>query len=196
MTQDVENKTDQNLETDNNQNQNVKDQDNSNVPLNKFLDQKKINKELKEKLAAFEQKEKEVKEAKLLEEKQYQELIQNKAKEAEDLKSQLNLERKNNKLEKVKYQFSSELSKLNVIDSDDALKLVKYDDLLDSDDVSDLIKSRALDLSKNKSYLFKSNNSSRDKFENNVPNNSTPQNEDAVKSKMDPVLASLVSKLT
>ena len=196
MTQDVENQVDQNVDSENKQDSSVKDQDNNNVPLNKFLDQKKINKELKEKLAAFEQKEKEVKEAKLLEEKQYQELIQNKAKEAEDLQNQLNLERKNNKLEKIKFQFSGELNKLNVIDSDDALKLVKYDDLLESDDVSDLIKSRALDLSKNKTYLFKSNTSSRDKFENNVPNNSTPKNENASRGKMDPVLASLVSKLT
>lgn len=164
------------------------------VPLKTLLDQKKANKELKEKIALFEAKEKELADAKLLEEKNYQELIQKKESELANFKTELENEKKNNKLEKIKNKFSNELSKLNVIDSDDALRLVKYDDLLTLDSFDDEIKARAADLQKNKSYLFKS--VTRNNNENGQPNQGQPPHQNKGSGKVDPLLQSLASKFS
>lgn len=190
------NGTENNQSSDNGQdNDQGQNQDNKHVPLNTFLDQKKINKELKEKLAGYEAKEKEAEEKKLLEEKNYNELIQKKSSETEALKKELDLERRNNKLEKIKNKFSNELLKVNVIDTEDALKLVKHDDLLESDNFDDEIKVRVSELAKNKPYLFKANGSNRSNTENGQPNGNTPP-KNGVTSKVDPVISSLAQKFS
>ena len=86
---------------DNNQGEN-QDKDSGKVPLNTFLDQKKINKELKDKLATYEAKDKAAADAKLLEEKKYEELIQTKSSETEALRKELEIHRLNSKVKTVK----------------------------------------------------------------------------------------------
>lgn len=160
---------------DNNDTNGSKEQ---NVPLNTFLDKKKELKEVKDKLAAFEARDKAAADAKLLEDEKYQEIIQNKEKELADAKSLLDVERKNNKLSRLENKFSNLLNKENVIDANDALKLIKYDDLLDSDDADNEIKSRVENLVKDKSYLFKATQSGRNNEENNRPSgNNAPKNQ-------------------
>ena len=195
MTQDNDNITDPaSNEQGDSQDQASKDQDSKKVPLHTFLEQKNVNKELKEELATLKSEEKVRKDAKLLEDKSYEELIQNKSKEFDDLKSQLDSERKNNKLEKIKNKFSRELNKLNVIDADDALRLVDYNDLLDSENFSGEITSRAADLAKNKTYLFKASSSNRSETENNATNSATPPARQTRDAKKDPVMAGLMQK--
>ena len=179
---------------DNNQGEN-QDKDSGKVPLNTFLDQKKINKELKDKLATYEAKDKAAADAKLLEEKKYEELIQTKSSETEALRKELDLERKNSKLKTIENKFTSELSKINVVDADDALKLIKYDDLLESDSFDDEIKVRVSELAKNKTYLFKATGSNRSNTENGRPTGNTPPKQQGKNSKVDPVILSLSQKL-
>ena len=169
------------------------------VPLKTFLDKKQELKDYKAKVAAFEAKEVEYETLrakkvgdKLLEDEKYQELIQLKDKEVLELSGKLDSEIKNNKLEKIRNKFSSELTKLNAVDSEDALKFIAYDDLLDSEDFSSELKNRVETLAKNKSYLFKAG-AKIDTKENGVPapgNNSQPKGN----SKMDPLLMSLAQK--
>ena len=172
---------------------NEDNQDLNSVPLKTLLEQKKANKELKEKIASFEAKEKELADAKLLEEKNYQELIQKKESELNNFKIELENEKKNNKLEKIKNKFSNELSKLNVIDSEDALRLVEYKDLLDQDSFDEEIKQRVTDLQKNKAYLFKS--VTRNNNENGQPNQASPT-QNKGNGKVDPLIQSLAAKFS
>lgn len=171
------------------------DDNKSSVPLNTFLEQKKANKELKEKLATYQKAEEALAQKKLLEEEKFEELIQLKSREAEDYKKQLDNERTNNKLEKIKNRFSNELLKQNVIDADDALRLVEYNDLLGSDSFDSEIKSRVADLTKNKSYLFKDSKTTRSDSENNTPAAGQPQNPGS-NAKIDSTLASLIKKFS
>lgn len=182
--------------SDNKDNKNPEDkgsgqEQNKTVPLDTFLDQKKINKELKEKLAAFEDKERKDSEAKLLEEKKFQEVIQNTKSEAEKYKSELEQTKKEAKIEKIKDKFSRFLEKNNAINADDALKFVQYDDLLDSEDLDGSIKKRVEDLAKNKAYLFsKSKSPSND--ENGKPN-SGGSDEKKPGNKVSPTIAALTN---
>lgn len=204
MTTDNKNSdnTDSNLDQNsNNQENNSSDNldnnsENQTVPLNTFLDKKKELKDAKTKLAEYEARDKKLEENKLLEEKKYQELIQNKDKELQEFKSQLDLEIKNSKLEKLKNKISNELTKINAIDSDDALKFVNYDDLLDSEDYSNIIMERVQDLVKNKSYLFDSKSKERSNTENGQPSGNNPKgiNPGQIQGKIDPTLASLTQK--
>lgn len=149
------------------------------VPLSEFLEVKKTAKELKEKLAQFEGKEKSEAEAKLLEEKKYQELIDQLKAENESVKTERENERKNFKLEKLQNKFQRELEKVGAVDSDDALKFVSYDDLLDAEKVDDEVKKRVEGLVKAKSYLFSAKQ--RSVTENRSPN-SIPAPKNTVKA--------------
>lgn len=202
--------TNDNKENSNDANSESNDQDNQatgnshnagtekqNVPLDKFLDQKKLNKQLKDQLLSFETRDKEAANAKLLEDKKYQELIQNKDKELSDYKDKLNQEITNNKLTSIKNNLSRQLDKVNAIDSNDALKFIDYNDLLESDDVEGEIKNRVAVLAESKSYLFKTGSTTRSATENGQPagTNSTTNNvAGKVPVNRDPILASLTQK--
>ena len=201
MTTDNKNSNDidQNSNLDqNSDNQEDNGFENQTVPLNTFLDKKKELKDVKTKLAEYQARDKKLEEDKLLEEKKYQELIQNKDKELEEFKSQLDLEKRNSKLEKLKNKISNELNKNNAIDSDDALKFIIFDDLLDSEDSSNDIKNRVKDLVQNKSYLFSTKSKERSNTENGQPSGNDPKggNPGQVRGKIDPTLASLAQKFS
>ena len=151
---------------------------------------------MKDKLAAFENRDREAVDAKLLEEKKFEELLQNKDKELNEIKSQLELEGKNNKIEKLRNKISKELTKVNAIAADDALMFIKYDDLLDSEGADSEINNRVEELTKNKSYLFSGKASSRSETENGQPsgNSATNINQTNARNarrKVNPVLDSL-----
>lgn len=160
------------------------------VPLSDFLDLKKSTKELREKLASYETKEKTAAEAKLLEEKKYQELIEQLKAEKVKMQSEREIEIKNNKLEKLQNKFQRELEKANAVNAEDALKFVNYDDLLESEKAEDEIKKRVEVLVKTKAYLFSAKQ--RNSAENKSPN-SLPANPTSKASKVDPALAMLTN---
>lgn len=178
----------------NNQNSEENTTKEQNVPLNTFLEEKKKLKELKQRLVEYEAKDKKIAEAKLIEEKNFQELILNKEKDLLEANTLLENERKSNKLEKIKNRFSNELTKLNVIDADDALRLVKYDDLLESESFDEEIKDRAANLVTNKAYLFNASKTTRSSTENGQPSGIN-QTKPGVLGKVDPIIAGLVGKL-
>ena len=168
------------------------------VPLSDYLEQKKAAKALKEELAGYREKETKEKDAKLLEEKKYQELIQNKDKELGDTKNALNQTIKEHKLEKLTNKLARVLDKNNAIDAEDALKFINVDDLLDADKVDDEINKRVTELAKNKSYLFNGKQgTTRSSTENGQPSGNSGQGVDGGgnKGKIDPIILSLANKL-
>lgn len=169
------------------------------VPLADFLEQKRLAKELKEKVSGYEDRDKKAVEAKLLEEKKYQDLISNKDKELGEVKSKLDQEAKGRKLDKLESKFTRSLEKNNAISAEDALKFIKFDDLVDSDDAEAEIKKRVDDLVKNKSYLFGSKQTTtRSSTENGQPSGNTGgqgQQGNQGKDKIDPIVLSLAGKL-
>jgi len=163
----------ENLNTENNKpatfNSNEETKPNDSVPLASFLEQKKLTKEMKEKLAGYEAKELKEAEAKLLEEKGYQELIQSKSDKIAALEAESEKTTKNFKLKDVQNKFARALDKNNAINSDDVLKLVDVSDLLDSDGAEAEINKRVESLVKDKSYLFGTKPNTRNSEENNTP---------------------------
>lgn len=143
------------------------------IPYSRFAEVNSKFKETREKLAGYEAKEKTAAEQKLLDEKNYQELIGNKNKEIETLKMENGQIKKTVKEESLKNKISNALAKNNIIDAEDGLKFVKYDDLLDSDAADGEIEKRVTDLVKSKAYLFNAgkSGSQRSNSENNVPGN-------------------------
>lgn len=196
--------------TDNNQNstndelqvQNEKEEkevvvaDNSNdekVPLSKFLDKKNELKELKAKLAEFEDKERKAADQKLLEEKQYQELLKKKEDELKNLQDSLFAEKTNNKLEKIKNIYSKELLKNNVFNVDDALMLSNINELLEFESPENEIKARVENLVKNKTYLFNTKSQRSDSENNTLAQNLNNVNLQNL-SPRDKILQSLMNK--
>lgn len=196
--------------TDNNQNstndelqvQNEKEEkevvvaDNSNdekVPLSKFLDKKNELKELKAKLAEFEDKERKAADQKLLEEKQYQELLKKKEDELKNLQDSLFAEKTNNKLEKIKNIYSKELLKNNVFNVDDALALSNINELLEFESPENEIKARVENLVKNKTYLFNTKSQRSDSENNTLAQNLNNVNLQNL-SPRDKILQSLMNK--
>ncbi len=196
--------------TDNNQNstndelqvQNEKEEkevvvaDNSNdekVPLSKFLDKKNELKDLKAKLAEFEDKERKAADQKLLEEKQYQELLKKKEDELKNLQDSLFAEKTNNKLEKIKNIYSKELLKNNVFNVDDALALSNINELLEFDSPENEVKARVENLVKNKTYLFNTKSQRSDSENNTLAQNLNNVNLQNL-SPRDKVLQSLINK--
>lgn len=148
------------------------------VPLAKFLEVKGSLKEMKDKLASFEEKERKLQESKLLEEKNYQELLAKRDEEVKSFKSQLEQERLNFKVTSVKDKFARILDKNNAINSDDVLRLVDMQSILDAEDQDKIMNKVVEDLKKDKSYLFKSTVQNHDEnkkptFQNNKLNPNT-----------------------
>lgn len=196
--------------TDNNQNsnndelqvQNQKEEkevvvaDNSNdekVPLSKFLDKKNELKDLKSKLAEFEDKERKAADKKLLEEKSYQELLKKKEDELKTLQDSLFAEKTNNKLEKIKNVFSKELLKNNVFNVDDALALSNINDLLEYESPENEVKARVENLVKNKTYLFNTKSQRSDSENNTLAKNLNNVNLQNLSTR-EKVLQSLMNK--
>ncbi len=202
MTKENDSKNQDNDSTNANQDSNKNNDDSNksgkdeNVPLKTFLEKKQELKEAKDKLAAFEARDKKAADDKLLEEKKYQDLIASREKDLADAKAQLETERKNNKIEKIKNRFSNELSKANAIDSEDALKFINYDDLLDSENFDNELKSRVENLVKTKSYLFKTAGTGRSNSENKTPSGNNDNKGSANNTKIDPTIASLAQKFS
>ncbi len=170
--------------------------DNSNdekVPLSKFLDKKNELKDLKAKLAEFEDKERKAADQKLLEEKQYQELLKKKEDELKNLQDSLFAEKTNNKLEKIKNIYSKELLKNNVFNVDDALALSNINELLEFDSPENEVKARVENLVKNKTYLFNTKSQRSDSENNTLAQNLNNVNLQNL-SPRDKVLQSLINK--
>ncbi len=146
----------------------------------------------------YKAKEKEETDKKLLEGKKYQDLITNKEKELNDFKSKYTEENKARKMDKLESKFSRSLEKANAINAEDAMKFVKFDDLLDAENADDEIKKRVDDLIKNKSYLFtaKQQGTTRSTSENGQPSGNTggQGQQGSQGTKIDPIVASLANK--
>ena len=163
------------------------------VPLSKFLDKKNELKDLKAKLAEFEDKERKLADQKLLEEKQYQELLKKKEDELKNLQDSLFAEKTNNKLEKIKNIYSKELLKNNVFNVDDALALSNINDLLEYDSPENEIKTRVENLVKNKTYLFNTKSQRSDSENNTLAQNLNNVNLQNLSTR-DKILQSLMNK--
>jgi len=147
------------------------------IPLAKFLEVKDTVKELKNKLSSYEEKEKKLQESKLLEEKNYQELLAKRENELNSYKSQLEEERKNYKVATVKEKFARVLDKNNAINSDDVLKLVDVNSLMESEDQESAINQIVEEFKTSKSYLFKPavlNHNENNKITNNTNKQANP----------------------
>ena len=159
------------IEVDNNK------ADTRSVPLSEFLDQKKVNKDLKSKLAEFEAKEAKAAEKKALEEKDFQTVIESRNQRIQELEKAFEESKKSNKLEKITNTLSRELDKRGVIDADDALKLLDISKFTDEgQDTKELLIQSVEDLAQNKSYLFKAK-TVRSNSENGQPGISSDNNE-------------------
>lgn len=159
------------IEVDNNK------ADTRSVPLSEFLDQKKVNKDLKSKLAEFEAKEAKAAEKKALEEKDFQTVIESRNQRIQELEKAFEESKKSNKLEKITNTLSRELDKRGVIDADDALKLLDISKFTDEgQDTKELLIQSVEDLAQNKSYLFKAK-TVRSNSENGQPGISSDKNE-------------------
>lgn len=170
MTQDKENQENQESSNEPVVDKSPQGSDQESVPLAKFLEVKGTLKEMKDKLNSFEEKEKELQESKLLEEKNYQELLAKRDDELKNFKSQLEQERLSFKVNSVKDKFARVLDKNDAVNSDDILRLVDIQPILEAENQDDLIKKTVEDLKENKSYLFKMtvpNHSENKKITNN-----------------------------
>lgn len=163
------------------------------VPLSKFLDKKNELKDLKAKLAEFEDKERKLADQKLLEEKQYQELLKKKEDELKNLQDSLFAEKTNNKLEKIKNIYSKELLKNNVFNVDDALALSNINDLLEHDSPENEIKTRVENLVKSKAYLFNTKTQRSETENKTLATNLNAANMQNLSTK-DKILQSLMNK--
>lgn len=129
------------------------------------------NKLLQEQLKAFKEAELKRQEDKLLEEKNYQELLSNKELKLKELEQEkLNLI-KSSKLEKIRNNVIIEANKLNANDSEDILAFINIEELetLDSQELQSVIKDKISKLKESKLYLF-SKISGRNESENGLPN--------------------------
>lgn len=170
--------------SNNNSNQNNNSQDQGDkekhIPYSRFTEVNSKYKEATSELEKYREKERLENENKLKDEKKFQELIGTKDKEIETLKSENNQIKKERKVDSLKSKISNILSKNNVIDAEDGLKFVKYDDLIDSDDAEDEINKRVGELVKSKAYLFKTQanqSNGRSKTENNIPGSQQKPND-------------------
>ena len=142
--------------------------DKDTIPLNKFLDLKAELKSNKEKLKAFELDKKTKNEAKLLEEKKFEELLANKEKELLEAQSSLETEKKSRKIANIKNKAINILHSEGSIDNEVALKLLDIDKLLESEDVEKDLKNSITNIKTTKGFLFGTVNT-RNKTENGMP---------------------------
>lgn len=173
MTRDNSQQEHQNNAVANSSNEEKQAVQEQTIPLAKFLELKDTLKEFKTKLSSYEEKEKQLQESKLLEEKNYQELLTKRDEELKTFKSQLEQERKAFKLNTTKEKFVRFLDKNNAVDSNDVLRLVDIEKFVDLEHQDDEIAKQVEDLKKSKAYLFKSSTTVISHNENNRPNGNT-----------------------
>lgn len=185
-----------NSQSENKNNEVNKNEVEKSIPYSRFKEVNDKFKDVSSELEAYRKKEKEENDKKLLEEKNFQELIGKKDSEYKELETRYSQEVLKNKIEKLSNKILSSLSKNNIIDAEDGLKFIKQDDLLDSDKAEDEINNRIKELVKNKPYLFKNVNN-RSNTENNVAGNqSRDTNSSRGNGGGDPILTSLARKLS
>jgi hypothetical protein len=120
------------------------------------------------------------KERKLLEEKQFQELLSIKEREVLELKSSFATEKRNSNLALLSSEAKNLLQKNNIINADDGLKFLEVDGLLESKDISKELEKRIEDLVVSKPYLFNAQRSNHPENKKpvttGVPNPVAPRN--------------------
>lgn len=139
------------------------------IPKSRFDEVNSKFKESQKELEAFREKEKKESEAKLLEEKKYDELLKAKELEIETHKKDKESLRKNMLLEKVNNKIINIANKEGAIDSEDILRFIDTQDLLEleSNKLEETIKERVSKIKNNKAHLFTT--LQRDNKENGVP---------------------------
>ena len=170
--------------------------DTRSVPLSEFLEQKKLNKEIKAQLAEFQERDAKIIEAKQIEEKNFQEVLNSRELRIKELEKAHEESVRSNKLEKITNILSRELDKNNAIDSNDALKFINVNDYLeDGQSTPELLKQGVEDLVKNKSYLFNAKANIRSNSENGQPSATSDNNNQQVANQgrqLDKATAALV----
>lgn len=174
-------------------------QENKSVPLAEFLKIKEELKGFKKEKETFELEKKKASEAKLIEEKRYEELLKQREDELSAIKSEKEALVKNNKIDGFKNKAINELYKLNAHDAQDALKFMDFEGLLDAEDADNLINEQIDKLKEGKSYLFNSvEPKKRSASENGIPSASSGQpkqnNDNKTLSARDRIVMSLASK--
>lgn len=173
MTQENENNQ-VNINSNDTSIEDTKKEDNKDlktVPLSEFLEQKKLTKDLKLRLQEFEDKENKIKEQKMLEEKNFQELLETKNLKIKELEDSYNQLVTSNKKERITNTLIRELDKNNAVNSDDVLKLLDVNQFMEEGkNNNEFLKHAVDDLVKNKPYLFNTKNPSRSNTENGQPN--------------------------
>lgn len=123
------------------------------------------NKELKEKVAEFERRQKEANDKKLAEEGKYKELLEAKEEELADLNSSIKKERATRKRDNLLNKINLKAQERGAIDFEDIKKFLDIDSLVDSD--AEAIDNELNQLQEKKSYLFGSKRKSATD-ENNI----------------------------
>ena len=146
------------------------------IPYSRFKEVNEKNKNIeaelnkaKADLQTFQDAEKKKKEAKLLEDKKYDELLKAKELEIEGHKTEMEGLKKNASLEKIKSKIVNLANKEGAVDAEDILRFISTEDLLelDSEKLAEEVKSRIDKIKENKAHLF--TNSQRDNRENGQP---------------------------
>lgn len=180
------------IENKNNEGAKDKGEENKTIPYSRFQEVNNKFKTASEELESYRKKEKEENDKKLLEEKNFQELIGKKDAALKELETKYGQEVLKYKTEKLGSKISNLLAKNNIVDAEDGLKFVKYDDLIDSENAEDEINKRVNELVKNKPYLFKSN--SRSSTENYVAGSQKKDNNPGEKATVESLLAQKLLK--
>jgi hypothetical protein len=153
------------------------------VPLKTMLDYKTSSKKYKKqaneykqqankykaKLDAYETAERQKQEQELQKKGEFKELLAKKEEQIAELVNSLENEQKQRKKDLIVSKATNLLIKSNVIDANDALKILDVADLVGDEMAEVKLQDRIEDLKKNKSYLFLKNSSIRDEHENSVP---------------------------
>jgi hypothetical protein len=144
------------------------------IPKKRFDEVNEKYKAASKELEAFKSAQEEANNKKLEEQGKFQELLTLRDKELNDAKLALEGEKKNNKLEKLKNKSLSLLNKEGIIDGDDGLRFLKFDEVMDSESPDDVLKNMVGQLKESKSYLFGSTKRKSD--ENGMPSSGSQTN--------------------
>lgn len=146
------------------------------VDYAKLKAEREKRKELEERLAKIEADEAKKNEAKLLEEKKYQELLDAKSKELESAKGELESTRATVKRSRIENAIIAESAKIGAKDPLDVVKFVEIDKVELDDAGTPVGLDKLLEqVKKNKSYLFnESGKSTPNPRENGKPGNTNP----------------------
>ena len=167
------------------------------VPLSEFLKRKEQNKALEAELAEYRKADSTRAEQKLLEEKNFQEVINQKNEAIRLAELKLQDESKRANVERLNNKALAALHKHDIIDGEDGLRLFGIENFLGDEGEARLIESVA-GLKTNKPYLFKSGvvRTPNDGRENGTPASIGGQKEKAVfqpRSIQDKLVGSLLS---